>query len=160
MKLKSTLFLKLAVVSIGAPVFALCIFLIFWIAKQVANSGSGPEYYLYPILGSMLISAVPFFIALFKAFRLLNYIDRDLAFSKLSVDALKSIKLCAAVISGLYFVSMPFFYILGELDDAPGVILMGMTLTFASAVVAVFAAVLQRLLEEAVYLKSEHDFTI
>jgi hypothetical protein len=46
-------------------------------------------------------------------------------------------------------VGMPFFYIFAELDDAPGVILIGMLFIFASMVIAVFAAVLQRLLQEA-----------
>ncbi|RAK22273.1 Protein of unknown function (DUF2975) [Anoxybacillus vitaminiphilus] len=158
MKQGSTLFLKIAVFIIGTPVLALCIFGLPWLANNPVN----PDYahILYPILIIMYVSVIPFFVALYQAFKLLSYIDKNKAFSELSVKALKNIKYCAITISGLYVVGMPFFYILAELDDAPGVILIGMLFIFASMVIAVFAAVLQRLLQEAIDIKSENDLTV
>ena len=47
-----------------------------------------------------------------------------------------------------------------ELDDAPGVVIVGMISIFAPMVIAVFAAVLQRLLQEAITIKSENDLTV
>ena len=38
---------------------------------------------------------------------------------------------------------MPLFYIVAEVDDAPGVIIIGIVFIFAPMVVSVFAAVLQ-----------------
>ncbi|MNP73480.1 hypothetical protein D3C76_1701990 [compost metagenome] len=55
---------------------------------------------------------------------------------------------------------MPLFYLIGEKDDAPGVIVIGMVMIFASMVIAVFAAVLQKLLKDAIELKSENDLTV
>lgn len=55
---------------------------------------------------------------------------------------------------------MPFFYLLAEKDDAPGIILIGMVFVFAAFVVAVFAAVLQKLLKNAIDIKSENDLTV
>lgn len=55
---------------------------------------------------------------------------------------------------------IPFVYNVAELDDAPGLIIIGMVPIFASMVIAVFAAVLQRLLEEAIHIKSENDLTV
>ncbi|MNH47651.1 hypothetical protein D3C87_2190160 [compost metagenome] len=55
---------------------------------------------------------------------------------------------------------MPLFYLMAEKDDAPGIIVIGLILIFASMVIAVFAAVLQRLLKEAIELKSEIDLTV
>ncbi|MNF13629.1 hypothetical protein D3C80_2155360 [compost metagenome] len=55
---------------------------------------------------------------------------------------------------------MPLFYLMAEKDDAPGIIVIGLILIFASTVIAVFAAVLQRLLKEAIELKSEIDLTV
>ena len=55
---------------------------------------------------------------------------------------------------------MPLLYLMAEIDDAPGIILIGMVIIFASLVVAVFAAVLQRLLKEAIYIKLENDLTV
>ena len=49
---------------------------------------------------------------------------------------------------------------MAEMDDAPGIILIGMVVIFASMVIAVFAAVLQRLLQEAIDIKSENDLIV
>ena len=154
----STIFLKVAVFLIGTPVLALCIFGLTWLA----NNPASPDYayMLYPILIGMYVSVIPFFAALFQAFKLLGYIDKKQAFSELSVKALKNIKFCAMTISGLYVVVIPFVYLLALQDDAPGLIIIGMVPTFASLVIAVFAAVLQKLLRDAIDIKSENDLTV
>lgn len=158
MKRCSTIFLRIAVIFIGIPVLALCIFGLFWLAKNPVN----PDYahILYPILIGIFVSAIPFFVALYQVLRLLNYIGKNKAFSKISIKALKNIKYCAITISILYVVMMPFVYLVAEKDDAPGLIIMGMVPIFASMVIAVFAAVLQRLLQDAIDIKSENDLTI
>lgn len=158
MKRGSTLFLKIAVFLIGTPFLALCILGL----PRLANNPVNPDYaqMLYPILIGMYVSAIPFFVALYQALRLLSYIDKNEAFSELSVKALKNIKYCAITISILYVVIMPFVYLVAEKDDAPGLIIIGMVPIFASMVIAVFAAVLQRLLQEAINIKSENDLTV
>lgn len=155
---RETLFLKIAVFLIGTPVFALCVFGLPWLAKDA--TGSGLEYLVYGILIVMYISAIPFFVALYQAIRLLSYIDKNDAFSELSVKALKNIKYCATTITILYVAGMPLFYLMGEIDDAPGVIVIGMMFIFAPLVIAVFAAVLQKLLKNAIDIKSENDLTV
>ncbi|MFD2045078.1 DUF2975 domain-containing protein [Ornithinibacillus salinisoli] len=163
MKRGSTLFLKIAVVIIGTPILALCIFLLPQIANEAieaAERGSELAYMVFGILSIMYLSTIPFYVALYQAFRLLSYIDKNLAFSGLSVRALKNIKNCAITISCLYVVALPFVYIIAEWDDAPGLVLIGMVISGASMVIAIFAAVLQRLLEEAINIKSENDLTV
>ena len=155
---RETLFLKSAVVLMGLPVLAVCILGLPWLANNPANPDYAPM--LYPIVMGMYLSVVPFFFALYQAFKLLTYIDKDQAFSKLSVQALKNIKFCALMISGLYVVIMPFVFRLAELDDAPGAIIIAMVPIFASTVIAVFAAVLEKLLKHAIEIKSENDLTI
>lgn len=78
----------------------------------------------------------------------------------MSVQVLKKIKYCAIIISCLYVVGMPLFYLMAEKDDAPGIIVIGLIIIFASMVIAVFAAVLQKLLKEAIDIKSENDLTV
>lgn len=160
MKRGSTIFLKIAVICIGLPVLALCLFVLPVIAREAAGSETEFAYVMYGILAVMYAAAIPFFAALYQAFKLLNYIDKNKAFSELAVRALKVIKYCAVAISVLYVAGMPLFYILAELDDAPGVILIGAGFVFAPAVVAVFAAVLQKLFQHAIDIKSENDLTV
>ncbi|WP_138496325.1 DUF2975 domain-containing protein [Paenibacillus pinistramenti] len=157
---RETLFLKTVVLLLAIPVLAGCIFLLPWIAKDISAGDWEYAYLLYPILVVMYVSVIPFFIALYQAFRLLGFIDKDKAFSELSVKALRLIKFCAVAISILYLASMPFFYLIGDKDDAPGVIVIGMVLTFAPIVIAVFAAVLQQLLQNAIDIKAENDLTV
>ncbi|MFS0862299.1 DUF2975 domain-containing protein [Fredinandcohnia sp. 179-A 10B2 NHS] len=158
MKLRTTLFLKVTVFLMGVPVLALSIFGLYSLLDNPVN----PDYahILYPIVIGMYLSVIPFFGALFQAFKLLGYIDKNYAFSDLSVKALKNIKLLAIIFSGLYLAILPFVFMLAELDDAPGLAIVGMVPAFAGMVIAVFAAVLQRLLQEAITIKSENDLTV
>ncbi|MFS0671666.1 DUF2975 domain-containing protein [Ornithinibacillus sp. 179-J 7C1 HS] len=158
MKRGSTLFLKLALIVIGIPVLALCVAVGIWLVNHPVS----PDYdhLIYPILVGTYGSIIPFYIALYQAFKLLNYIDRNEAFSQISVFALNKIKYCAITFSALYVIILPFVYLVAEQDDAPGLIIIGMIPIFASMVIAVFAAVLQRLLQEAINIKSENDLTV
>ena len=156
----STNFLKIAVIFLGIPILALCIFVLPILVKDAAESNSEFAYILYSIVFVMYASAIPYFVALYQAFKLLSYIDKHKAFSEISVKTIKNIKFCAITISGFYVIALPFFFIFAELDDAPGVILIGMLFIFAPMVIAVFAAVLQKLLQEAITIKSENDLTV
>ncbi len=160
MKRGTTLFLKIAIILIGIPVLALCIFLVPEIANFAAELYPDIAYMKYLVLIDLYLSAIPFYFALYQAFKLLIYIDKNEAFSDLSVKALKTIKYCAITISILYVVGMPLFYLVAEIDDAPGIIVIGLIIIFASMVIAVFAAVLQRLLQVAIDIKSENDLIV
>ncbi|MDP7988977.1 DUF2975 domain-containing protein [Bacillus sp. MHSD_36] len=160
MKQGSTLFLKTVIILIGIPVLALCIFLIPNIGNYAAELYPNIAFIKYLILINLYATVIPFYFALYQAFKLVSYIDKGNAFSKLSVRALKKIKQCAVTISVLYVLGMPLFYLVAERDDAPGIIIIGMLLIFASMVIAVFAAVLQRLLKDAIDIKSENDLTV
>ncbi|NGM85308.1 DUF2975 domain-containing protein [Paenibacillus sp. 7124] len=155
---RETLFLKAAVFLIGLPILALCILGLPSIANEAVEHY--PAYWVYPLLSVMYASAIPFFVALAQALRLLSYIDKNKAFSERSVSALKIIKYCAITISILYAAGMPLVYLIAEKDDAPGLIVLGLVIVFASIVVAVFAAVLQKLLRNAIDIKSENDLTV
>ncbi|AXI10185.1 DUF2975 domain-containing protein [Oceanobacillus sp. 143] len=158
MKQVSTFFLKVAVILLGIPVLALCVFGLPWLANNPVN----PDYahILYPIVIGIYVSVIPYLAALYQALKLLSFIDKNQSFSELSVKSLKNIKFCAMIITGLYVIILPFVYIVAELDDAPGLIIIGMVPIFASMVIAVFAAVLQKLLKEAIDIKSENDLTV
>ncbi|HDR4732708.1 DUF2975 domain-containing protein [Bacillus anthracis] len=160
MKQGSTLFLKTAVILMGIPVLAMCIFLVPNIGNFAAKLYPEMAYIKYLVFINLYATAIPYYFALYQTFKLLNYIDKNNAFSELSVKALKNIKYSALAISVLYVLGMPLFYLVAERDDAPGIIVIGMIIIFASMVIAVFAAVLQRLLKDAIDIKSENDLTV
>jgi hypothetical protein len=160
MKQASTLFLKATLCVMGGLVLAFCIFAIPSISKGVGVEWPQLAHLKYPILIGGYLTAIPFFIALYQAFKLLVAIDKNIAFSAVSVKALKSIKYSGIVMSILYAAGMPLLFQIADADDAPGLIILGMLITAAPAVIAVFAAILQKLAQNAIEIKSENDLVV
>jgi hypothetical protein len=154
MKPGSTSFLKLVVTLLGAAVAGLCIFVL---PAGIMHEDAGAYR---PILLWLYVPAIPYFVALYQALKLLGLIDRNQAFSDSSVQAFKNIKICAIAISVLLSIVMPYIFYAAQLDDAPGVVAIGLVIIFASSVIATFAAVLQKLIQNAVDIKSENDLTV
>ena len=157
---RETVFLRLAVFVLAAPIVAACLFLLPYLWREAVESGSWIEDSIRPIVIGMYVSAIPFFIALFQTFRLLRLIDRDEGFSYRAVQALRAIKFCALAITVVYIATLPFFFWFADRDDAPGFLLIGLVLVFAAFVVAVFAELLQKLLKRAIDMKQENDLTV
>lgn len=155
---RETLFLKVVVVLIGIPILALCLLGLPLIAKEAAEHF--PAHWVYPAFIGLYGAAIPYFYVLYQAFKLLSYIDKNIAFSELSVKALRTIKHCAIAISILFSASLPLFYLVADVDDAPGLLLIGLVINFAPIVIAVFAAVLEKLLKNAIEIKLENDLTV
>ncbi len=150
----STFFLRVAIVMIGLIVLGLCVFAL----PQTIGSFDIGGY--DPILLGMYIPAIPFFIALHQGWKLLGNIDKNEAFSVSSVGAFRTIKYCALTISGLYAAGMPYVFYVADKDDAPGVVAIGIVIIGASFVIATAAAVFQKLVQNAVDIKSENDLTV
>jgi len=150
----STLFLRVSVALIALIVVVLCIFVL----PQGINNLHASGYAL--ILLGMYIPAVPFFIAIAEAWKLLDYIDANTAFSEQSVKSLGIIKYCSFVVSGFFLLETPYIFIVADRDDAPGLIVIGLFFVFIPLIVATLAAVSQRILGDAIALKSENDLTV
>lgn len=151
----STHFLRLAILVMGLIVLALCVFAL----PNIYHGGSAE----FPMASTAILliviglyaTTIPFYIALWQTFKLLRYIDDNTALSNLSVQALRNIKHCAAVIAAFYVAGWPLLYPIADADDAPGLILIGGVIAGIPIVVAVFAGVLEKLLRKAISLKSE-----
>lgn len=145
---------------IGLGVLALCIFALPAMWKGGSEEFPAASRSIFLIMIGLYATAVPFFIALWQTLKLLSYTDQNKAFSNLSVKALRNIKYCAIIITILYIGGVPLLIPIAEADDAPGLVLMGMVVACAPIVIAVFATVLQRLLQNAIDIKSENELTV
>lgn len=159
-KRASTLFLKAVLIFIGFIVLALCIFSFPKVWGDTALEWPISTYVLYPGLIGIYATIIPFLLALHQAFRLLQHIDNNNAFSEVSINALRNIKFCAAATSMLYWVGMPLVFAMADYDDAPGGVLIGAAFASAPLIIATFAAVLQKLVQNALDMKMENDLTI
>ncbi|PPK99273.1 DUF2975 domain-containing protein [Parapedobacter indicus] len=159
MKSVSIVFLQAVIVLIGAVALAILI----WFPQTEGRAVNLDlvSIYMDPFILYGYAASIAFFVALYQTFRLLGYIGQNKVFSPDAVKALKRIKYCAVVLSiaivmaGLY---IKVFH--SKEDDPAGFLAMCIVTTFVSVVVATAAAVFEKLLQNAVDMKSENDLTI
>lgn len=156
----STIFLRITVLALGLMALGLGLLILPEIYFHWETEYPRLSYLLYPVLLLLGATIVPFFVALYQTIKLLDYIDTGRAFSVLSVKSLNRIKYSAAAFSGLYILFAPIMYMIAQEEDAPGLMVIGLMMVGAPIVVAVFATVLQKLLEHAIAMKAENDLTV
>ena len=159
MKRISTVFLQAVIVLIGIVVLAILI----WVPLTEGRATNLDLFSIYsdPFILYGYAASIAFFVALYKAFKLLGYIGQNKVFTSNSVMALKSIKYCAIVLSILIVSAGLYIRIFHSKEDDPaGFLAICIVTTFASVVVATAAAIFEKLLQNAVDMKSENDLTV
>lgn len=159
MKRTSIIFLQAVIVLIG--IVALAILIRFPLTEGRAANLDLFSIYSDPFILYGYAASIAFFVALYKAFKLLGYIGQNKVFSSNSVGALKSIKYCAIVLSILIVAAGLYIKIFHNKEDDPaGFLAICIVTTFVSIVVATAAAIFEKILQNAVDMKSENDLTI
>ena len=159
MKKSSTIFLQVVIVLIGIGALAL----LLWepqIEGRNAHATNFEIYFKDPFLALVYIGSIPFFAALYQAFKVLGYAGQNKIFSQAAVKALRTIKYCALAIIGFVVVEEIIIMVTHGSDDPAGGIFMGVLITFGSVVIATAAAMFERILQNAVDIKSENDLTV
>ena len=158
MKRSSTIFLQIVIVLIGIGAFVL----LLWEPRIEGRNAHATNFEIYfkdPFLVLVYIGSIPFFTALWQAFKVLGYAGHNKIFSKEAVKCLRTIKYCALAIIGFVVVE-EIFIMWGSSDDRAGGVFMGILITFGSIVIATAAAMFERILQKAVDIKSENDLTV
>jgi hypothetical protein len=159
MKRISIIFLQAAIVLIG--IVALAILIRFPLTEGRAANLDLFSIYFDPFILFGYAASIAFFVALYKAFKLLGYIGQNKVFSPSSVKALKSIKYCAIVLSIFIVTAGLYIRIFHSKEDDPaGFLAICIVTTFVSIVVATAAAIFEKILQNAIDMKSENDLTI
>ena len=159
MKRLSIVFLQAVIVLIAIVALAILIWFPL-IEGRAANLDLFSIYFDAFILYGYAAS-IAFFIALYKAFKLLGYIGQGNVFSSASVKNLKSIKYCAIFLSISIVLAGLYIRIFHRTEDDPaGFLAMCIVTTFVSVIVATAAALFQKILQNAIDMKSENDLTI
>ncbi len=163
MKRSSTIFLQVVIVLIG--IVALAIMIRFPLTEGRAVNLDLFSIYSDPFILYGYAASIPFFVALYQAFKLLGYIGQNKVFSLNSVKALRNIKYCAIILSILIVMAAIYirisFSVKSVTDDDPaGFIAVSIVATFISIVIASAAAVFEKTLQSALDIKSENDLTV
>lgn len=101
-----------------------------------------------PLVISVYLSFATLLFALFQTYKLLNCISKGKAFSKISIKILEHIKHSSLFFSLLYAVHIPTFYLWSEMEDAPGVLAIGLIFTLTPIIIAVFTSLLSKIVLE------------
>jgi len=154
----STIFLQIVIVLIGVGALALML----WephVEGRNAHATLFEIYFKDPFLAYAYIASIPFFISLYQAFKVLGYVRQNKTFSPATVKALRTIKYCAIAIIGFVAASL-IFIVFADKDDRPAGVFMRILIAFPSIVIATAAAMFERILQNAVDIKSENDLTM
>src|SRR5215213_5211438 len=95
----ATAFLQAVIVLIGVGALAL----LLWEPHLEGRNAHATPFEIYfkdPFLAYAYVASIPFFAALYQAFKVLGYARQNRAFSQAAVSALRTIKLCAMAIIG------------------------------------------------------------
>ena len=159
-KRTSTYFLQSVVMLIGLGALALLLWEPHLEGVNAHATTLAEIYFDDPFLMLVYAGSIPFFIALYQAFRILRLVGQNKVFSGAAVKAFRMIKYCALSIIGFVAVEEVFILLNHGNDDAAGAVFMGVLFTFGSIVVATAAAIFEKLLQNAVDMKSENDLTV
>lgn len=149
MKRVSMVFLQAVIVLVGIAALAILI----WFPLTEGRAANLDLFSIYsdPFILYVYAASIAFFVALYKAFKLLGYIGQNKVFSSNSVKILKSIKYCAIVLSILIVAAGVYIMIFHNKEDDPaGFLALCIVTAFVSIVVATAAAIFGKIIQNAV----------
>lgn len=160
MKKSSIIFLQMVIVLIGI----ISLVFMLWephLEGRNANATLFEIYFNDPFLIYAYTVSLAFFVALFQALKVLEYVKLNKLFSQEAVMALGIIKYCAITLAAFIMAAEVYLFIaVRGKDDITGGVAMGLIMTLISAVIAAAAAVFEKLLQSALDIKSENDLTV
>ena len=160
MKRASTIFLQIVVVAVSVGILT---FLIVEpnLEGRNANATLFEVYFKDPFLAYIYLASIAVFIGLYQMFKLLGYVRNDVVFSPQAVKALRTIKYCGAIFIAFMLGALAYIFIVQSgKEDIAGGVAIGVFVIFATAVIAAAAAMFERILQNAVDIKSENDLTV
>jgi hypothetical protein len=156
MKQSSTIFLQGVIVLIG--VLALGTMIRFPSTEGRAENLDLFSIYADPFILYIYTASIPFFIALYKVFKLLGYIRQNEAFSINVVSVLKSIKYCAIVLSTLILLAGLYIKIFHDKNDDPaGFFALCFLSIFVSLVIATAISVFENIIQNGMDIRLENE---
>ncbi len=134
---------------------------IFWLPRFMEiyiRSNVNLEMVAKQIFMIIYFTLIPFMFALYQSIEIISYIEHNEPFTKGVVKALKRIKQAAFTISILYGYQVVLIFLRG-INDLTLYMIFGIV-GFTSFVLAMFAGVLEGLIQCAVEIKTENDLTV
>jgi len=100
----------------------------------------------YSVLLTAYLIFIPTLMILFHALRILRYLSTAPPVFPLITASLQSMKLSFYIVTALITCLFPVFFYIGQIDDAPGVIIIGIGLVLAPLTIGTLLSCIQQLL--------------
>jgi len=158
MKKSATTFLQVVTVLFGIGVLAL----LLWepqLEGRNAHATLFEIYFMDPFLAFVYAGSVPFFVALYQTFKILGLVGKNAIISQAAVKALRTIRYCGIALIGFVIAAEIMIMVSGP-DELPPPIFMGLLICFGATLMATAAATFEKILQNALELKSENDLTV
>jgi heme/copper-type cytochrome/quinol oxidase subunit 1 len=160
MKRGPTIFLQVVIALFAILVLGL----LLWEPQLEGRNVNATQFEIYfkdPFLAYIYLAFVPFFVGVYQVIKLLGYARRNEIFSERSVRSLQIIKFCAIAVAVFFLGAEAYIFIFVRgTDDVAGGVMMGLFFIFVSVVIATGAGVFERILQNAVDIKTENDLTV
>ena len=123
MKRGSTLFLKVVILLIAIGVLAGMI----WFPQTEGRAANLDLISIYtdPFIIYIYMASIPFFVALYQAFKLLRLIDANKAFSQDAVNTVKNMKFASLSLIGFIALAVLYIRLFAHGDDPAGPTMLG-----------------------------------
>jgi hypothetical protein len=105
-------------------------------------------YFNDPFLAYAYFASIAFFVALFQAFKLLNYVQQNTVYSQHAVNAVKTIKYCTRMLVSFIVLPVAYLFIARPDDDIAGGVAIGLFLIVVFSIIAVVSAMVEKRLKK------------
>jgi hypothetical protein len=148
MKSSSALLLQIVTVLLG---LAVLVFMLWepHLEGRNAHATTFEIYFKDPFLAYVYFGSIPFFVALYRAFKLFGHVRQTRAYSQANVDALRGIKKCGFALIGFVLGGAGLIVLFGDGEDRPAGIFMSFLAIVCASIVAVAAALFGRHVQNA-----------
>jgi hypothetical protein len=148
------IFLRVVLVLFGLGVLTLML----WVPPHEGRNAQATLFAVYfkdPFLAYAYIGSIPFFTALYQAFKVLGDFGRNEAFTPGTLKALRTMRYCALATAGIVAGAVVYVRLNAGNDDPAGFVVPGAFTVFASLVAAAGAALLENIIRKEVDFRQQ-----
>ncbi|MBP6005835.1 DUF2975 domain-containing protein [Candidatus Saccharibacteria bacterium] len=141
----STSFLQLITLLVGI----VTIIILIWEpqVEGVNQTATNFEIYLQdPFLALVYLGSIPFFVSIYQAYRLLDYVKQGRVLSTKSLDVLRIIKRCFQIIIGT-IILLEMIILISPSDDHTGGVMIGIMISIVSLIIISLAIILSSIIQ-------------
>lgn len=147
---KKTLFLKTSLVFMFIPVVLITAFASPSLYFEAVESNEINVYFVLLFVILMDLVLIPSAVAIFQTIKLFGNIEKGEYYSEKTIHSLNVIKVCGITAAGLFGLMLPSVFYFAQMDDAPGLALIGLVFVAAGVFVAIFASVMKDVIKKKI----------